>query len=935
LKRIISLFILLIFLPLSLFPNVRGMIPIDGTYDWTVTGNLSVSTINARESLQVGGVALDSTASGNAGTTLIGVQALGTPSITNLHEALGVYNSSGLIEGGNISDSGSEQIDIASLKGALRNIDDHLGELFMFDMASSTNITIPTDTIRYIGVEWNNASPQFVLKTSDDWNTHNEFNLGSVVNESGTLHILNNPEYITNFGMHTIHRFYETFPFKRADRLGGLIIGETGTRYVTLSAGELYDRVTEFEISAIDTSVSGTFDSYTSGGLESTGNTQWDNDNYDNGGVLTTLNANRYANLWWYIEADGDLVCVYGTAQHFTFGQAELETVPTVLPDRLVTHGTLVGRYIFQKSAATTEEIQTAFNNNFALGAANNHANLANLNWASAGHTIDTDIDLNSNSITNGATADFINGSFSGTVTANKLTDGTAILNSGSITDAVNGTFSGTLLAPKISTKSDNSISDTYGLAVGASHSIASGAEASVCIGDNHSIGGLADYSFATGEDCSITARYAISSGWETHADTWGVLGLGRLNAASGGSLSTWSATDPILVVGDGIGEGGNRHNAFTILKNGNTAITTWQGYNAWLKINSETGTNASIYFGDTADDDIGYIDYDNNTDTMSFGVNTNEIFDLTTALGLSVKDGYILNVGTPSSTVDANFFIRAGNAQNSILNFGDNADSNVGYINYDHNDNSMIIGTNTATAIAIDSSEHVILGTTPNALSNERKLNIYGTNQSTAGPHMNFYTNSDLSNPYFQILVWQQDNSNLLFDNWYDGTNFISSDPGSNFQIRKTGNDLDFKASSGTAVGSPISSFLTAMVIEADGRVRADTNGFGVVTTTTVSYTNMTIQGRVNASGTKLTGDGFTVSKVTTGEYAITYSTSFNGQVPSVQVTGWDTSKSGSSSNNWFSVYSETTSGCRVLSRDTGASYQDSEFAIFVSGRQ
>ena len=290
--------------------------------------------------------------------------------------------SSGVIDpkDGIITDGGSETVDTLAIKAAIRETDDHIGELRTFDLSVTTGNAIPTDTTRYIGVEYNFGSPQIVLKPTDTWNDHNEFPLGVVINESGTLHIVNNPLHIANNPDHIIHRIYETDPLQRANRLGGLILGETGTRRVTVTGGELYDRVNEFVINSIDTTpVGDTFDSYSSGGLESTGNTQWDNLNYDNSGTLTNLGANKYANLWFYVESDGDLVNVYGTAQHNNIGSALSEGIPVTIPDRLTVHGKLIGRIVFKQGGATAEEVQSVFTTMLFTAIANVHNNLSGL----------------------------------------------------------------------------------------------------------------------------------------------------------------------------------------------------------------------------------------------------------------------------------------------------------------------------------------------------------------------------------------------------------------------------------------------------------------------------------------------------------------------------------------------------------------------------
>ncbi len=64
----------------------------------------------------------------------------------------------------------------------------------------------------------------------------------------------------------------------------------------------------------------------------------------------------------------------------------------------------------------------------------------------------------------------------------------------------------------------------------------------------------------------------AIHTGNNNLADCYAVMALGRFSTATGGNLTTWVDTDPILVVGNGTGTG-SRSTALTIYKDG--AVTS------------------------------------------------------------------------------------------------------------------------------------------------------------------------------------------------------------------------------------------------------------------------------------------------------------------------------------------------------------------------
>ena len=307
---------------------------------------------------------------------------IGTPTYTHVEDLQTTFHSSGWFSGGAISDAGGATIDVAVGTGVIRATDSAIAQLLFFDWAASTGLAITANSIRYIGVEYNAGSPQVVVRTSNDFDHTTDFPLGTVVNEGGTLHIQNAPWEIGDHANTMIQRLRGLRPIARDVEVGGLIFSETGTRNVAVTAGRLWRGLTKFAIGALDTNPGGaadTFDTYSSGGAEATGVAAWPNEQYDNAGTLTTMTNNRWANLWWYIELDGELVMVYGTAQYVTQAQAENEAVPSVLPDRLQVHGILASRFIFQKSAGTAAEILSAFAATFATLGATDHGNLAGL----------------------------------------------------------------------------------------------------------------------------------------------------------------------------------------------------------------------------------------------------------------------------------------------------------------------------------------------------------------------------------------------------------------------------------------------------------------------------------------------------------------------------------------------------------------------------
>lgn len=313
------------------------------------------------------------------------IDTIGSATYTQAQEAFQVGMSAGVASGGVITDAGGGSIDVSAIQAFIRSTDSHVGALFSFDLAAVAGIAIPSDSIRYIGVEYNAGSPQVISRALNNWNGHDEFALGAVVNNGGAeLHIFSNPQTNADIDADSSKRLYETDPLQRADRLGGLIVSETGTRNVAITQGTLYDRFNEFVIAALDTSGADTFDYYYRDGVGGwtrvAAQSQWDNAQYDDGsGTLQSLGGNKWGVHWIYIEADGDMLLVYGQAQFNTVSQAQAATSPSAVPLRIQAHGRLVGRIVFQEGQASAESFDSSFLVEFSGTGASSHTELTDI----------------------------------------------------------------------------------------------------------------------------------------------------------------------------------------------------------------------------------------------------------------------------------------------------------------------------------------------------------------------------------------------------------------------------------------------------------------------------------------------------------------------------------------------------------------------------
>jgi len=350
---------------------------------WDFSTNLTVTGSNV---VTLGGI--DTTVTGNPGALSVGIATFSQPTghdHTTLQGNIDIVQSAGHTQGSTITSGTSDNtIDVAIGEGYIRKDDSHESRLMAFEHPAVTELALTTTAINYVGVEFNSGNPQAVIRTTYNWNLHNEFPLGNVVSVSGILHIENAPQEIEDSTSLTLERLFRTQPRQRDILTGGLALAESAdnNRNLSLSAGAVWDRLTQFIIGAVDTSASNTFDAfYFDGGdwITDFSRTTWPNTQFnDITSGLVTMTNNRYAVLWFYVKADGDLDMVYGTAQYTSEAAAEDEPEPSS-PDVIVAQGLLVGRLIFQKSKTIAELVENAFETAFAGSLATDHGNLTGL----------------------------------------------------------------------------------------------------------------------------------------------------------------------------------------------------------------------------------------------------------------------------------------------------------------------------------------------------------------------------------------------------------------------------------------------------------------------------------------------------------------------------------------------------------------------------
>lgn len=270
-------------------------------------------------------------------------------------------------------------------KGMIRVADDDVSSLSFFNWAQADFAQAADGLTRFYGVVYNAGAPVVQQRTTYNWDKDTEIPLGSaVVFASGEIVITPNPYKTGDPITNVIQRFDAQSPAIRDNSIGGLILGETGTRNATLTAGRIWSRLSDFDSVAKNSATTPMLSAFYNGsGLTvASGLTQWDNTRYNNmgTGALVAMGANKYANLWFFISIDGTKWgFAYGTAEYNTIGAAANEGVPAYLNQNFFQQALLLGRMIFQQGAATASLIESAFTQLFSTTAINNHNDLNGL----------------------------------------------------------------------------------------------------------------------------------------------------------------------------------------------------------------------------------------------------------------------------------------------------------------------------------------------------------------------------------------------------------------------------------------------------------------------------------------------------------------------------------------------------------------------------
>ena len=294
-------------------------------------------------------------------------------------------NAAGTLENPVITVAGSgATIDVTSVKVVLFALPGWVGDYKEYIVPAATGLALTDNSANYLIVSYNAGSPVYSITTNPALITNSDVVGATLLWRDGTQ-----VHYQTiNWGLSTASRINRRLvQTNRYQRASGLALGESTGNVITLTAGNVWYGVSEIMEGAV-TSASSNADFYyhVAGVYTKSTVSTYNITQYDDGTSLQTLSGGRYAVNWVYRYLDGSglpkLAYVLGTT-NATLAQAVASVSPTP-PAILTTMAILVGRIIVVKSAATANQIDSAFTQVFSGTTVTSHNDLSGLQGGKA-----------------------------------------------------------------------------------------------------------------------------------------------------------------------------------------------------------------------------------------------------------------------------------------------------------------------------------------------------------------------------------------------------------------------------------------------------------------------------------------------------------------------------------------------------------------------
>jgi hypothetical protein len=305
---------------------------------------------------------------------------IGSSTGFDMETANTLFNSTGLVSGGIITNNGDGTIAISSGSGYIRATDDETVQLQRVTWNAVPSLALTSLSNNWIYLSYNAGTPIIVTNVvrPTDYNTN--IVLGNVYKD-GILHInMSTRVKINNHPSLTAVRLQGTSVYTIES---GEILAEVGIRNISVTSGILWSGLYKITTSAFNSSTGGNFIYVYSNGAGGwtyvPAQTQINNTQYDDGdGSLATLGGGRYGVHWVYRTVDEYVYVKYGTLSA-TLTQAQNLQPPSSIPPEISYAGWLTGKIIILKNSSVFVQVESRAITAFQGSIATDHANLANL----------------------------------------------------------------------------------------------------------------------------------------------------------------------------------------------------------------------------------------------------------------------------------------------------------------------------------------------------------------------------------------------------------------------------------------------------------------------------------------------------------------------------------------------------------------------------
>ncbi|MEA2036139.1 MAG: hypothetical protein U9O94_01420 [Nanoarchaeota archaeon] len=314
------------------------------------------------------------------------LQEIGAATYDDVQDWSNIAQSSGIISGFTITDSGGGEIDVAAGTGIIKSSTTSISQNLFFDYAGQTNQNILTDnSMNFIYIDYNSGTP--IVKatvTRSNINQKDEIGIGRLYRSGTNLKILSGGVQIDNDTGRTYKRLGAVDGFIRASGASTTADAGGNDRIVT-GSGSLYYGLTPLTVPGMDTTAGGgdtfTYLDNNGGTWESlAAQTTIDYAHYDDGdGTLGNIQANKYGIHWlYYCMGTEAYFLVYGTYGTDTLSDAGERNSPAALPDCLSNMGFLVAKIIVKQNG-TDYHVFAPWETTMSGSGISDHGDLAGL----------------------------------------------------------------------------------------------------------------------------------------------------------------------------------------------------------------------------------------------------------------------------------------------------------------------------------------------------------------------------------------------------------------------------------------------------------------------------------------------------------------------------------------------------------------------------